>query len=553
MLDKNYLLIKIVMKMRRFYERLGVDFEHFIWILRLKLTLDNRKQTIQEAMNNKPSKWGAGKQNLLVLGLIGVFMGLLMPMPLDLYYKVSVLSGMNLFFLVMYMVSDFSTVLLDVNDSTVIMTKPVNPKTMNAARITHIAYYMLSMFMALNAASFVLGTIAYGPLFLLAMVFMMFSLSFLIIFLTTILYSLLLKFFSGEKLKDILNMLQIVLAVITVIGYQLMGRMFEFVELELTVTVKWWSYLLPSSWYAGLFKWVVEGTFTTEYVVMTGLAVMVPLILGLLLKAFILSRYEKYLMKLSIEGQLVLRKKGPFRFFKEWLMKVFASDHIEFAFMKFTDANLTRDRKLKLLIYPNHVLGLIFPFIMLINFFRGSDGFYATLESLNGGAQYLFLYMASMFLMINFDLVKYSSNGNASVIFDSFPVKNKAVFYRGALKAYYLKFILPSMLFLSVLFGAIFGTTVISGIVLINVMTVLAMVLKGFVAGIFVPFTSEMGTTGNKNLGAAFAMMAVMGAIAGGHYLLLKMNPLFIWVAIVVALVAIKIFSFGLLKKKVAL
>lgn len=553
MLDKDYLLIKIVLKMRRFYERLGVNFEQFVWILRLKLTLDNRKQTVQEAMSNKPSKWGAGKQNLLVLGIIGLFIGLMMPMPLELYYKVAVLSGMNLFFLVMYMVSDFSTVLLDVKDSTVIMTKPVDSKTMNAARITHIAYYMLSMFSAFNAASFVLGTVKYGPFFTLSMIFMMFSLSFLIIFLTTILYSLLLKFFNGEKLKDILNMLQIVLAIITVVGYQFMGRMFEFADLELTVNIKWWSYLLPSSWYAGFFKLVVERSVETSYIVMAVLAVIVPLVLGFMLKAFILSNYEHYLMKLSIEGQLVHRKRGPFRFFKEKLMEVFATDHIELAFMNFTDANLTRDRKLKLMIYPNHVLGLIFPFIMLMNIFRDGGGFVASLEALKGSPQYLFLYMASAFLILNFDLVKYSSNGNASTIFDSFPVKNKAIFYRGALKTYYLKFILPSMFILSLLFTAIFGTKVIGGIILINIMTVLAMILKGFVAGIFVPFTSEMGTTGNKNLGATFGMMGVVGAIAGGHYVLLKFSPVFIWVAIVIALVAVKVFSIGLLKKKVAL
>lgn len=76
------------------------------------------------------------------------------------------------------------------------MTKPVDSKTMNIARITHISYYMLSMFVALNAVSFVLGTAKHGILFAFTMILMMFFISFLIIFITTILYGLLLKFFK---------------------------------------------------------------------------------------------------------------------------------------------------------------------------------------------------------------------------------------------------------------------------------------------------------------------------------------------------------------------
>lgn len=129
---------------------------------------------------------------------------------------------------------------------------------MNAARITHISYYMISMFSALNAASFVLGTVAHGIMFAFTMILMMFFMSFLIIFFTTILYGILLRFFNGEKLKDILNVLQIILSVITVVGYQVLGRMFEFVDMNLKINIQWWSYLLPSAWFGGLFKVVVE-------------------------------------------------------------------------------------------------------------------------------------------------------------------------------------------------------------------------------------------------------------------------------------------------------
>lgn len=551
-MDKNYLLIRIVRYFSSFYKRLGVDFEQFILILRLKLTLDARKQGIQDSMGKK-SKLDSHTQNLIVVGVVGLFAGLLMPTPLDIYYKVSVLAGMNLFFLVMYMISDFSAVLLDVRDSTVIMTKPVDAKTMNAARITHISYYMISMFGALNAASFVLGTIAHGIMFVFSMILMMIFMSFLIIFFTTILYGILLRFFNGEKLKDILNVLQIILSVITVVGYQVLGRMFEFVDMNLKISIHWWSYLLPSAWFGGLFKVLVERNMETKYIIMAILSIVFPVVLGLLLKSFILPKYEIYLTKLSAEGTLLAKKNNIYTYLKQFIMKSLAKNNIEFAFMEFTDANLSRDRKLKLMIYPNHVLGLVFPFIMLFNIFSSGESFAKTMSEIKGSPSFLMMYLASMFLMMNFDFLKYSSNANAAVIFDSFPIENKTIFYRGALKAYYLKFILPAMGLLSMIFVFVFGVEVLSGILLINVMTLFALMIKGILTNVFIPFSKELGTSGNRNFGEAFVFLGIIGVIAGVHFLVNKWIPNFTWAMIILMILLCKKTSSMILQKNYAI
>lgn len=548
-MDKNYLLIRIVSYLSSFYKKLGVDFEQFLLILRLKLTLDARKQGIQDYMK-KESKFDSHTQNLIVVAVVGVFTGILMLSPLDIYYKVSVLAGMNMFFLVMYMISDFSSVLLDVRDSTVIMTKPVDAKTMNAARITHISYYMISMFSALNAASFVLGTVAHGIMFAFTMILMMFFMSFLIIFFTTILYGILLRFFNGEKLKDILNVLQIILSVITVVGYQVLGRMFEFVDLNLKINIHWWSYLLPSAWFGGLFKVLVERNMETSYIIMASLSIVIPIILGFVLKSFVLPKYEIYLTKLSVEGKLLAKKNNIFTYLKQFIMKIFSKDNIEFAFMEFTDANLARDRKLKLMIYPNHVLGLVFPFIMLFNIFSSGESFAKTMSEIKGSPSFLMMYLASMFLMMNFDFLKYSSNAKAAIIFDSFPIENKTIFYRGALKAYYLKFILPAMGILSAIFVFVFGIEVLSGILLINVMTLFALMIKGILTSIFIPFSTELGTSGNRNFGEAFVFFGIIGVIAGIHFIVNKWIPSFTWVMIILMILLCKKASSMLLQKK---
>lgn len=72
-MEKNYLLIKFVNRMGWFYKKLGADLEQLILILRLKLTLDARKQGIQDTTGKK-SKLDSHTQNLIVIGLVGVFL-----------------------------------------------------------------------------------------------------------------------------------------------------------------------------------------------------------------------------------------------------------------------------------------------------------------------------------------------------------------------------------------------------------------------------------------------------------------------------------------------
>lgn len=428
-MNQNHILIKVLSKLRPILKSFIKDFDQFLIILSLKLTLDNRKTSLQEASGGS-SKLGAMGQNLLMMTLIGLFVGMMMATPFDLFYKVVILAGVNVFFLVMYMVSDFSTVLLDLRDSTVIMTKPVHSKTLNAARIVHITYYMLSMFLALNLFSFIIGTANHGFRFLLAMIVMMVLLSMLIIVMTTILYSLLLKLFSGEKLKDILNIFQIFISIVTVIAYQVLGRIFSFVDLDLSIHMKWWSYLLAPTWYGGLFKVLVEGDLSRLNLILSGLAILVPIILGFVLVLWIFPKYESYLMKLSVESGLKVKRKGLVFKLRSYLIGLFSYNHTEQAFVEFTYANMTRDRKLKLMIYPNHALGMIFPFIIFFSTFA-RDGIIESIENLHGSFSYLILYLPLAFLTQNFDFIQFSSDAKSSSIFDSFPIDNKNIIYRG--------------------------------------------------------------------------------------------------------------------------
>ncbi|GAU78124.1 hypothetical protein [Fusibacter sp. 3D3] len=534
-MKKDFLLIKLLMKFKGVFKNASVNFDDLVTILSLKLTLDNRKASAMGA--GKKQKLTGMKANLLMQGFFGFFIGMIMFVPFDLFYKISIITAMDLFFMVLFMISDFSSVLLDTRDKDIILTKPVGLETMNASRLIHVIYYMISLFLALNVISIVILTIQFGPMIVLGFAIMLVLLSLFIVFVTTILYSILLERFSGEKLKDIINVFQIALSVITMISYQLVGRIFEFVNFELVIHIKWWTYLLPPAWYASMFKVLVEGDFTRAYLIMAALSIVVPVAAGSALIKWILPRYESYLSKLQIEDGVFVPKNSLKEKFKTFIYNLIASDHKERAFIKFADANLSRDRKLKLMILPNQALGYVFPLIMILPFLGRSGGIEGALAGMNGSLMYLNAYWALVMFISNFEFLQYSEKFEASFIYDSFPIEDKRVIFSGAIKAYYIKYMLPGMLLINVFFLILCGWTSLVGLLIIDVMSFFMLLLRYKMTALELPFSKEISSAGNKNPAPVFGLMGLCALIAGAQFLFVKNNILIGLLVLVVMII----------------
>ena len=535
-MTQDFLLIRILHLIRGIFKHTKIDYDTLVSILKLKLTMDTRRVSVSMGEMPKEPKNKRFNANLVMQVFVGIFMGFVMYLPFDLFFKMSIIVSMDLFFMVLYMISDFSNVLLDVRDKNIIMTKPVGQETMNAARIIHIVYYMLLMFAALNLVAMVVGVMTHGWLMLVSFVLLMLFLSFFIVFLTTILYSFLLNRFNGEKLKDIINVFQIFLSVVTIIAYQLMGRVFQFSNLSIQFEIKWWTYLLPPAWFASLFNVIVERAYETPFIVMATLAILVPTVLGWALIKQVMPKFENYLNKLQIEDGVFENKNNLKNRIKEKIYALVTRDHVERAFIRFSDYNLSRDRRLKLMIYPNYVMSFLFPIIMILPFIETADGIAEGIRSLNGSMSFVVLYMAIMFFITNFEFVQYSDNYDAAFIYDSFPIENKRLIKTGAMKAYYIKYVLPGMLLLSLLFGALCGVTSWPGLILMQFVCFLMLKARVVFFGLDMPFSRAIGTTANKNIGTTFVFMGICGLFAGIHYFIIKQSLGMSSVALVVVL-----------------
>jgi hypothetical protein len=543
-MKKEPLLIRLVSPFRGLLERYGIDYPIMLQILRLKLTLDDRRGPTIPTQKRK--KTSSARVNLFTQAFMGVFIGMMMFLPLDLFYKAAVVAAMDLFFMSLYMISDYSGVLLDVRDREVILTRPVDSRTLNAAKMIHVTYYMLSMFFALNGIAIITGVVTYGPMMILPFLIMTVLLSLFVIFLTTIIYSILLERFDGERLRDIINVFQIAMSVVTVVAYQLMARVFEFVDLQLTITIRWWTYLLPPAWYAGLFEVIINHRFTPTYLVLTALAVFVPIVLGIWLIRNILPKFESYLVKLQNDSGMIQRRQRPI---KEKIMSWMSKDHTELAFMQFADANLSRDRRLKLSIYPNQALAVIMPLIMLFSMLRTEGGLSEALISLKGSMYYLTLYLTASLIVTNFEFIQYSEKPEAAFIYDSFPIENKNMILSAAEKAFYLKYGLPTMVVLGAIFLYLTGWTALPGILLITVTVSTLLKLKLLFGRMFMPFSVAFASHSNRNVAMVFGFMAISGAFAAVHAFLLGNHMGLTLVAVAALIVVNRVLGDAALKK----
>ena len=99
----------------------------------------------------------------------------------------------------------------------------------------HILIYLTYLTIALTAIPLVVGIFMQGIVFFILTVFELVLINIFIVVLTAILYIVILQFFDGEKLKDLINYVQIGLSLVLMIGYQFLIRSFELVNLNMVM------------------------------------------------------------------------------------------------------------------------------------------------------------------------------------------------------------------------------------------------------------------------------------------------------------------------------
>ncbi|WP_432362588.1 hypothetical protein [Sporosarcina sp. UB5] len=512
--------LTILSKFKRLFVKAGIDYNAMETILRMKLTMDGRRTpTIFNAQKKKD-----GNQFLKSLWIYGLYGLMLIPFLLfgDGHYifQMSIVFGITMFILTTTMVSDFSSVLLDVRDKTVLQTKPVSSRTINTAKIIHILIYMFFITGAFIAIPLVVGLLKKGIAFTLVFIAALLFTMLFIVVITSLVYFAVLRFFDGEKLKDIINYVQILLSVGVIVGYQIVIRAFNFVDFDLTYTFSWWHVFLPPVWFGAAFELLLNKDFSTELILISALALLVP-ILSMYIYVRLMPSFERNMDKLMSESKN--RKKKSSWWVELWA-KLCCRNEEEKTFFRFGALMMQQEREFKLKVYPSLGFSIVFPFIFIFTELQ-----MRTLAEISTGKMFLLIYFGNMMIPTIVHMLQFSVNHKGSWLFKAAPIRQPATAYSGTLKAFLVKLYMPVFILLSIAFIAIFTWRIVPDLfaVLFGAILQTLLTYKWMNAGEF-PFTQSFEFAQSEgsakmflvNLGAGIFVVGhlIASAITGGIY-----------------------------------
>lgn len=509
----DYTVLKLLDRFKAFFQKLGIDYEVLRAILQVKLMMDQRKLPTIFSQSNQKKEKKEDKYAYIKSLWLYAFMGLVlipfMAFGDNYLFQMSISFGIILFLVMTSMISDFSAVLLDVRDKHIVHTKPINRRTINAAKVVHIMIYLSQLTIAITFIPLVVSLIKQGIVFFLITVVLLVLANLFIVVITALLYMTILRFFDGEKLKDIINYVQIGLSIVIMVGYQLVIRSFEFVDLNIVYQVHWWHIFIIPMWFAGPYEWILNGNTEKMMILLATLAIVLPII-AIIIYGKLIPVFEKNLEKLTSQSKAKKRKISKFR---EWLLSLFIKSREEKAFYDFTGQMISQERDFKLKVYPSLGFSIVIPFLFLYSGTNFEEPEFATSSS----------YLTIYFTMINIPtiifMLRYSGKYKGAWIFTTLPVSDFYAYYKGSLKAVIIKLYLPIYFLLSIVFLFLFGIRIIPDLLVVFLSAFFYAIVCYQLLDKQIPFSMSFESGGNQQSWRLFLLLIPLPILAGIHYI----------------------------------
>jgi len=538
---KDFWVLKVLDVFGFFYRAMGIDYEVMRKILKLKLLMDQRRVPSVLVNSKRKDQENTFNSALIIYALMGLTFVFIMLPPFPLFFKMNLIFGMLIFMVTMTMVSEFSSLLLDTKDRGILLSKPIAAQTVNAAKITHILINLLTITFVMAGPSLIVGLLKYGWLFFGIYFFELLLLSGLILFLTSVLYFIMLLFFDGDKLKDIINYFQIILSLVLTVGYQFTGRIFQLVGHNMVVSFKWWMYLLPSAWFAAPFSLILENKVEYNYLYLSVIGILGPILVLIIYFGVIIKYFEKNLYKLdNVTSKKRRTTEKRAIIYKKIISPIVRNNH-ENIFCRFSQNMISSERSIRLRLYPSLAMATFMPIIIMANFLLiGITSVNSVLTNMSQGAYYLWLYLAVFMLSVTPFTLTSSENYKGAWIYKALPIELPDVILMGTLKGFILRYLIPVFLLESILFAVPYGARLIPHLILIFSNLLLLIILLFKLSPKELPFSKKFQAGENKRLELVFASLAFCGMSAVVHYALRDFGVgLLIYVIIVLSVTAV--------------
>ncbi len=471
----NRFFLALVLLPSALYKGFGVNTNHLRAILLAKLTMDDRRPNsihqTKKQQQKKPIKW-ATIGTMLMMALLGTFF--IIPFFITKYptTQFTLYFTFFIFILASTLISDFTSVLIDVRDNYIILPKPVNDKTFLLSRLLHIIIHITKLIVPLTLPGLIVTGIQKGMIGVEIFILIIPFATVFTIFLINALYIIILRITTPEKFKSIISYFQIIFAIVIYGGYQIVPRLMDTTVLEkYSISEYSWWVLAPSYWFGVAWKVLYTGGSFYEIIIAL-LSFVLPIFsVWLIIKYFAPSFNQKLAMisgseqsgeKIISTGTKLVKKTS----LAEKLAALFTKKGGERMGFLLTWHMTSRSRDFKMKTYP--AVGYLIVY-MVIFFLRNKKISLTGLTTDPNGAKLLVIfsvYMVGFVMMQALGNIKISDKYKASWIYYITPIPQPGNILSGATKAIVAKFYLPSALLISAFSITLLGWKVIPNIVL---------------------------------------------------------------------------------------
>lgn len=523
---KKFLFLRILDRFRRGFESIGCDYPVMRKILEMKLAMDGRR--VPTILNRGGRKRRSTDQNNYFASLwIYLLMGMMIVpfvMKQTYLFQMSIAFAILMFFVTLSMIADFSSVLLDLRDRVVFLTKPVNAKTVSVARVLHIILYLAQLTAVLAGPGIVAGALSHGWWFTAAFVVGLVLMDLFIVAVTALLYLTVLNVFDGERLKDFVNYVQIGLSIAMAVGYQLVGRSFSVLKLHWVFHAAWWQVVIPPVWFGAAFAWLAGQQSGAPMGVLAVLALLFPL--GLFyLYVRLMPNFERHLQKLS---KTAVSQKSAGRSWRKAMARILCRRPDERTVFEFASVMMSRERDFKLKVYPTLGFAIIFPFMVLFN---------PAFAGMGPSHWYLAIYMSAMMIPTAVMMLGYSGQHKAAWIYKTLPLQDPVDIFRGTIKAFLARLFLPVFLADSLIFVILSGPRVLPNLGVAFLSLLVYTIVSFRFLKKRLPFSEPFQTTQQTQGKVIMLLMLVLFLFAGIHYVF-SLWPFGIFVYLIILLAA---------------
>lgn len=497
-------LLSLFAPFRWFIEKTGANYEQFILILRLKLTMDNRRMrglggNAKNSMENSLIKQSVTQ---VIMGLLFMSFLLIIQSPFTFYYFSHTIT---MVMMAMMIISEFSTVLFDTADNSIMQPLPIKGNTISLARNAHVFLYLSLMAFSISIFTIVLAIFKFGTVSGLIFAVTIFLNVLFTLFLANILYLGIMRLASGEKLKNLLMYFQVVIAISFMAAYQFgLNMVDKSVIKDMVVPIHWYTFLIPPAFFSGLNDAFSSLNFDAQHLIFIGEALVLPVIAVFLTGKYLTPIFNRKLMDLE-QGDRVSKIKienGKKSLWYRIMSSILVRGTEEKAAFNLMWKMTGRERLFKQTLLPAFGYVLIMIILPLVTK-------HFSYSELIQSDKYLLVLYAFMFISVILPVAMSTGNNrHAAWIFKTIPLGTPANFFKGSIKAAFVRFFLPFYLALSFIISVMWGIHILPDALIVLLVIYLFTSLAHFMQTPDFPFTMEK--LAPQGTSRAFKVMGVI-------------------------------------------